>query len=82
MEKRYRQNFKEAGKWLMIAGLFAHGVRTQADTKPKVRSIESMTFFKNSNPRPKVGSWAITALLVLSLGGLMTLPSGYVIERP
>jgi PDZ domain-containing protein len=41
-----------------------------------------MTFFKNSNPRPKVGSWAITALLVLSLGGLMALPSGYVIERP
>jgi PDZ domain-containing protein len=66
----------------MVAGLFAHGVRTQADTKPKVRSIESMTFFKNSNPRPRRGTWAITALLVLSLGGLMTLPSGYVIERP
>ena len=41
-----------------------------------------MTFFKNSNARPRRGSWAITALLVLSLGGLMTLPSGYVIERP
>jgi len=66
----------------MIAGLFAHGVRTLAWTQPKVRSIELMTFFKNSNPRPKVGSWAITALLVLSLGGLMALPSGYVIERP
>ena len=66
----------------MIAGLFAHGVRTLACSQPKVRSIELMTFFKNSNPRPKVGSWAITALLVLSLGGLMTLPSGYVIERP
>jgi PDZ domain-containing protein len=82
LEKRYRQNLKEAGKWLMIAGLFAHGVRTLAWTQPKVRSIELMTFFKNSNPRPKVGSWAITALLVLSLGGLMALPSGYVIERP
>ncbi len=66
----------------MITGLFAHGVRTLACASRKVRSIELMTFFKNSNPRPKRGSWAITALLVLSLAGLMTLPSGYVIERP
>ena len=66
----------------MIGGLFAHGVRALAIPRRKVRSIEPMTFFKNSNPRPKRGSWAITALLVLSLGGLMTLPSGYVIERP
>lgn len=66
----------------MIAGLFAHGVRTLACWLRKLRSIDLMTFFKNSNPRPKRGSWAITALLVLSLGGLMTLPSGYVIERP
>lgn len=66
----------------MIAGLFAHGVRTQVNSEPKVRSIDLMTFFKNSNSRPRRGSWAITALLVLSLGGLMTLPSGYVIERP
>ncbi len=66
----------------MISGLFAHGVRTLACALRKVRSIELMTFFKNSNPRPKRGSWAITALLVLSLAGLMTLPSGYVIERP
>ncbi len=41
-----------------------------------------MTFFTNSSPRQRRGSWAITALLVLSLAGLMTLPSGYVIERP
>ncbi len=66
----------------MITGLFAHGVRTLACASRKVRSIELMTFFKNSNPRPKRGSWTITALLVLSLAGLMTLPSGYVIERP
>ncbi len=66
----------------MIRGLFAHGVRTLACASRKVRSIELMTFFKNSTPRPKRGSWAITALLVLSLAGLMTLPSGYVIERP
>ena len=66
----------------MIGGLFAHGVRALTIPRRKVRSIEPMTFFKNSNPRPKRGSWAITALLVLSLGGLMTLPSGYVIERP
>jgi PDZ domain-containing protein len=66
----------------MIRGLFAHGVRTLACGLRKLRSIELMTFFKNSNPRPKRGSWAITALLVLSLAGLMTLPSGYVIERP
>ena len=66
----------------MIAGLFAHGVRTQGNSQPKVRSIVLMTFFKNSNTRPRRGSWAITALLVLSLAGLMTLPSGYVIERP
>ena len=68
--------------FLTIAGLFAHGVRTQGYPKLKLRSIELMTFFKNSNVRPRRGSWAITALLVLSLGGLMTLPSGYVIERP
>lgn len=66
----------------MITGLFAHGVRTLACWLRKLRSIELMTFFTNSNPRPKRGSWAITALLVLSLVGLMTLPSGYVIERP
>jgi len=66
----------------MISGLFAHGVRTLRIPERKIRSIVSMTFFKTSNPRPKRGSWAITALLVLSLGGLMTLPSGYVIERP
>jgi PDZ domain-containing protein len=41
-----------------------------------------MTFFKDKSIRPKRGSWAITALLLLSLGGLMALPSGYVIERP
>ena len=66
----------------MIRGLFAHGVRTLALARRKVRSIELMTFFNNSNPRPRRGSWAITALLVLSIAGLMTLPSGYVIERP
>jgi len=66
----------------MIIGLFAHGVRALAIPGPKLRSIEPMTFFKNSNPRPRRGSWAITALLLLSLGGLVTLPSGYVIERP
>lgn len=66
----------------MITGLFAHGVRTLVCASRKVRSIELMTFFKNSNPRPKRSSWAITALLVLSLAGLMALPSGYVIERP
>lgn len=66
----------------MIRGLFAHGVRTLALGRRKVRSIELMTFFNNSNPRPRRGSWAITALLVLSIAGLMTLPSGYVIERP
>ncbi len=66
----------------MIAGLFAHGVRTLAFQWGKLRSIVAMTFFTNSSPRPKRGSWAITALLVLSLAGLMTLPSGYVIERP
>jgi PDZ domain-containing protein len=66
----------------MIRGLFAHGVSTLACASRNVRSIEIMTFFKNSTPRPKRGSWAITALLVLSLAGLMTLPSGYVIERP
>lgn len=66
----------------MIGGLFAHGVRALPIPGRKVRSIDVMTFFKNSNPRPRRGSWAITALLVLSLGGLMTLPSGYVIERP
>jgi PDZ domain-containing protein len=66
----------------MISGLFAHGVRALSIPDRKVRSIEAMTFFKTSNPRPRRGSWAITALLVLSLGGLLTLPSGYVIERP
>ncbi len=66
----------------MIAGLFAHGVRTLTFQWGKLRSIVAMTFFTNSSPRPKRGSWAITALLVLSLAGLMTLPSGYVIERP
>ncbi len=66
----------------MISGLFAHGVRTLRIPDGKIRSIDPMTFFKTSNPRLKRGSWAITALLVLSLGGLMTLPSGYVIERP
>lgn len=66
----------------MIAGLFAHGVRTLAFQWGKLRSIVAMTFFTNSSPRQKRGSWAITALLVLSLAGLMTLPSGYVIERP
>lgn len=66
----------------MIGGLFAHGVRALPIPGRKVRSIDAMTFFKNSNPRPRRGSWAVTALLVLSLGGLMTLPSGYVIERP
>ena len=66
----------------MISGLFAHGVRTLRIPDRKIRSIVPMTFFKTSNPRVKRGSWAITALLVLSLGGLMALPSGYVIERP
>jgi len=66
----------------MISGLFAHGVRTLRFPDRKIRSIVAMTFFKTSNPRLKPGSWAITALLVLSLGGLMALPSGYVIERP
>lgn len=66
----------------MISGLFAHGVRTLRIPDRKIRSIDPMTFFKTSNPRVKRGSWAITALLVLSLGGLMALPSGYVIERP
>lgn len=66
----------------MIAGLFAHGVRAMAFVLAILRSIDAMTFFRNSSPRPKRGSWAITALLVLSLAGLMTLPSGYVIERP
>ncbi len=63
----------------MISGLFAHGVRTRRIPDGKIRSIVPMTFFKTSNPRLKRGSWAITALLVLSLGGLMTLPRGYVI---
>ena len=66
----------------MIAGLFAHGVRAVTFVSVFLRSIDAMTFFRNSNPRPRRGSWAITALLVLSLAGLMTLPSGYVIERP
>lgn len=66
----------------MISGLFAHGVRTLRFPDRKIRSIVAMTFFKTSNPRLKPGSWAITALLVLSMGGLMALPSGYVIERP
>lgn len=62
--------------------LFAHGVRALALEFGKLRSIYTMTFFKNSNPRQRRGSWAISALLVLSLASLMTLPSGYVIERP
>lgn len=45
-------------------------------------SIDAMTFFKGGGPRRKAGSWAVTALLLLSVGSVMMLPSGYVIERP
>lgn len=41
-----------------------------------------MTFFNGGNPRRKFGSWAITLFLLLSIGSLTMLPSGYVIERP
>ena len=45
-------------------------------------SIDAMTFFNGGGPRRKLGGWAITAMLMLSIGSLMLLPSGYVIERP
>ncbi|MEY3561766.1 MAG: hypothetical protein RL068_918, partial [Actinomycetota bacterium] len=45
-------------------------------------SIDAMTLFNSSTPRRKLGGWAISALLLMSLGSLVLLPSGYVIERP
>ena len=41
-----------------------------------------MTFFNGNNPRRRRTSFAITTLLLFSIGSLMLLPSGYVIERP
>lgn len=66
----------------MIAVMFAHGVSSKANPCRIIRSIDSMTFFRDSASRPRRGSLALTALLVISVGGLITLPSGYVIERP
>ena len=45
-------------------------------------SIVAMTFFNGQSSKRTRGGWAITALLALSIGSLVMLPSGYVIERP
>ena len=62
--------------------MFAHGVRSLSFVARMMPSIDAMTFFNGGGPRRKLGGWAITAMLMLSIGSLMLLPSGYVIERP
>lgn len=62
--------------------MFAHGVRSLALVCSRQLSIDPMTFFNGNNPKRRRTSFAITTLLVFSIGSLMLLPSGYVIERP